>query len=191
MDLSNIGLHWSNRKIQFIVSDPQGITFITTQPKWLYQSIKPLSTETLKQIHLSQRYTGIDLKNMDINILRSISSHSSIVKIMESTGKTNKDYFTIQTNIADAGWDVMILAPLTELKKNQLYTIIVLTLLVILSLLISFLIWQRLKRQHEREHFQQEAQKQLEHQVAVRTTDLTYEIDKHKRTEMILRDTAA
>jgi len=189
MDLSNIELNWSNRKIQFIVSDPQGITFITTQPKWLYQSIKPLSTETLKQIHLSQRYTGIDLKNMDINILRSISSHSSIVKIIERTGKSNKDYFTIQTNIADAGWDVMILAPLTELKKNQLYTIIVLTLLVILSLLISFLIWQRLKRQHEREHFQQEAQKQLEHQVAVRTTDLTYEIDKHKQTEMILRET--
>ena len=189
MDLSNIELNWSNRKIQFIVSDPQGITFITTQPKWLYQSIKPLSTETLKQIHLSQRYTGIDLKNMDINILRSISSHSSIVKIIERTGKSNKDYFTIQTNIADAGWDVMILAPLTELKKNQLYTIIVLTLLVILSLLISFLIWQRLKRQHEREHFQQEAQKQLEHQVAVRTTDLTFEIDKHKRTEMILRET--
>jgi len=111
MDLSNIELNWSNRKIQFIVSDPQGITFITTQPKWLYQSIKPLSTETLKQIHLSQRYTGIDLKNMDINILRSISSHSSIVKIIERTGKSNKDYFTIQTNIADAGWDVMILAP--------------------------------------------------------------------------------
>jgi len=189
MDLSNIELNWSNRKIQFIVSDPQGITFITTQPKWLYQSIKPLSTEILKKIHLSQRYTGIDLKNMDINILRSISSHSSIVKIIERTGKSNKDYFTIQTNIADAGWDVMILAPLTELKKNQLYTIIVLTLLVILSLLISFLIWQRLKRQHEREHFQHEAQKQLEHQVAVRTTDLTYEIDKHKRTEMILRET--
>ena len=189
MDLSNIELNWSHRKIQFIVSDPQGITFITTKPEWLYQSIKILSAESIKQIHLSQRYNGIDLKNMDINILHSISSNSRIVKIINSTGKNNKDYFIIQKNIPDAGWDVMILAPLTELKKNQLYTIIVLTLIVILSLLISFLVWQRLKRQHEREHFQQEAQKQLEHQVAVRTTDLTYEIDERKRTEMILRET--
>ena len=189
MDLSNIELNWSNRKIQFIVSDPEGITFITTQPKWLYQSIKPLSTETLKQIHLSQRYNGIDIKNMDINILRSISANSSILKIINSIGKSNNDYFTIQTNIPDAGWDVMILAPLTELRKNQLNTTIVLTLIIILSLLVSFLIWQRIKRQHEREHFQHEAQKQLEHQVTVRTTDLTHEIDERKRTEKILRET--
>lgn len=189
MDLSNIELNWSKRKIQFIVTDPDGITFITTQAEWLYQSIKPLSPESLKQIRLSQRYNGIDIKNMDIKVLRSVSSHSKILNIYNSTMKTNNDYFSIQKSVPHAGWDVMILAPLTELRKNQLNTTIVLTLIVILSLLISFLIWQRLKRQHEREHFQQEAQKQLEHQVAVRTTDLTHEIDEHKRTEKILRDT--
>lgn len=189
MDLANIESNWSNRKIQFIVSDPEGITFITTQPSWLYQSIKPLSTETLQQIHQSKRYMGVKIKIMDINILRSISSNSNIIRINNGTEKSNNEYFTIQKNISHAGWDVMIMAPLSELRKNQLNTTIVLFLIIILFTLIFFLVRQRLKRQHEREHFQQEAQKQLEHQVSVRTTDLMHEIDERKRTEQMLRET--
>ncbi len=189
MDLANIESNWSNRKIQFIVSDPEGITFITTQPSWLYQSIKPLSTETLQQIHQSKRYMGVNIKTMDINILRSISSNSNIIRINNGTEKSNNEYFTIQKNISHAGWDVMIMAPLSELRKNQLNTTIVLFLIIILFTLIFFLVRQRLKRQHEREHFQQEAQKQLEHQVSVRTTDLMHEIDERKRTEQMLRET--
>ena len=189
MDLSNIELNWSNRKNQFIVSDMEGITFITTQPKWLYQSIKPLSVETLQKIHLSQRYDGIDLKNLDIDVLRSISSHSKVIRISDSAEKNNNEYYTIQKNMPNAGWDVMILAPLSDLRNNRLITTFVLFLIVISSLLISFLIWQRLKRQHEREHFQLESQKQLEHQVDVRTTDLIHEIDERKQTEKILRET--
>ncbi|MCW8932085.1 MAG: sensor histidine kinase, partial [Gammaproteobacteria bacterium] len=189
MDLNNIELNWSNRKIQFIVSDPEGITFITTQPEWLYQSIKPLSTETLKRIHESQRYKDVQLKEMKINTIDSISDTSQILEIKNGKGKRKKEYFTIQKNMPHAGWDVMIMAPLTDLKQNRLNTIIVLSLILILSILISFLFWQRIKRQHEKEHFQQEAQRQLEHQVAVRTTDLTHEIEERIRTEVRLRET--
>ena len=189
MDLSNIELNWSNRKIQFIVNDHEGITFITTQPKWLYHSIKPLSDKTLQQINLSQRYKGIMIKELDFNILRSISPNSSIIRIKNTTNQRNNDYFTIQKNMPHAGWQVMILAPLSDIRESRLFTIIVLSLIVILSLLISFLIWQRLKRQHEREFFQQEAQKQLEHQVTVRTLDLTHEIEERRQTEKILRET--
>lgn len=188
MDLSNIEQNWSNRKIQFIVSDPHGITFITTQSQWLYHSIRPLSKQSLEEIHRSQRYNGIDIKIMDLHKIRSISHDSSIVKIKQTEHAT-REYFTIRKNMPQAGWNIMILAPLTELRKNQLTTSIVLFLIVILFILISFLILQRVRRQHEKQHFQQEAQKQLEQQVAVRTTDLTREIEEHKRTEKILRET--
>jgi len=189
MNLNNIELNWSNRKTQFIVSDPEGITFITTQSDWLFQSVKPLSSETLKKLQESQRYKDIELKEMKVNTIDLLSKNIKIIKIKNTLNKRNKEYFTIQKNMPHAGWDVMILAPLTELKQNRLNTIIVLLLIIILSLLISFLFWQRIKRQHEKDHFQQEAQKQLEHQVAVRTTDLTHEIDERKRTEIRLRET--
>ncbi|MBC8210754.1 MAG: sensor histidine kinase, partial [Gammaproteobacteria bacterium] len=52
MDLSNIEQRWSSREVQFIVTDPDGIIFITTQPDWLYRSTRTLSQETLLQIAL-------------------------------------------------------------------------------------------------------------------------------------------
>lgn len=189
MDLSNIELNWSNRKIQFIVSDPEGITFITTEADWLYKSIKPLSTKILQQIALSQRYNGIDITALDINTLRTISSNSNILSINSSTNKKTSEYFTLQKNMSFAGWDIMILTPLSELKRQQLITTIFLFLVVTISLLIAFLIWQRIKRRHEREQLQLEAKKQLEHWVAVRTTDLTHEIEERKRTEKMFHET--
>jgi two-component system, NtrC family, C4-dicarboxylate transport sensor histidine kinase DctB len=192
MDLSNIELYWSRRKSQFIVSDPQGIVFITTKPEWLYHSIKPLSKETRKQITISQRYSHIDIKHLEIDVLRSISLDSSILKVntINKNKKTkNNEYLSIKKNMPQAGWDVTILAPLSEVREIRIITLIVLFLMIALLLLIGFLAWQRHKRQLERERFQHEAQKQLEHQVLVRTTDLTHEIEEHKHTEKILRET--
>jgi len=182
MDLSNIELHWSKRKIQFIVSDPDGITFITTRPEWLYQSIKALSSEDHQQIKLSQRYSGTNIKAMDIKHLSTISSTTKTLKI-------KKEYLAIQKNMPLAGWDVMILAPLSNIKQNRIITMIVLFLSITLSLLIGIIAWQRYKRQQEKEVFQHEAQKQLEHQVSVRTTDLRHEIEQRKQTENTLIDT--
>jgi len=190
MDLSNIELYWSQRKIQFIVSDPQGVIFITTKPEWLYHSIKPISEETRKQIATSQRYSNIDIKHLEIDELRSVSSASTILKInnhKQNKELINNEYLSIKKNMPHAGWDVTILAPLSEVREIRIITLIVLFLMVTLLLLIGFLAWQRHKRQLERERFQQEAQRQLEHQVLVRTTDLTHE--EHKHTEKILRET--
>ncbi|MCU7819720.1 MAG: hypothetical protein KZQ57_12855 [gamma proteobacterium symbiont of Lucinoma myriamae] len=133
MDLSNIELNWSNRKVQFVVSDLEGVTFITTQPEWLYHSIKPLSTTTLKQIHISQRYDGIDIKNLNTNTINVISDNSSIIRINDNKKrKSNNEYFTLQKNMSHACWNVMILAPLNELRKNGLIVTIVLSLISLL-----------------------------------------------------------
>jgi len=192
MDLSNIELYWSQRKIQFIVSDPQGVIFITTKPDWLYQSIKPLSKETRKQITSSQRYGDIEIKHLDIDVLHTVSSDSSILRINnlnQTQDRKENEYLSINKNMPHAGWYVTILAPLSEVREIRIITLIVSSLTVALLLLLGFLAWQRHKRQLERERFQQEAQKQLEHQVLVRTTDLTHEIEEHKHTEKILRET--
>ena len=189
MDLSNIEMNWSNRKNQFIVSDLDGVTFITTKPSWLYHSIKPLSSETLNKIKLSQRYNGVDIHQLNIKVSTELSPISNIIKISNNQDIKPIEYFTLQKNIPEADWSIMIMTPLNEVRKNKLHTIIGLSLICILTLLISFLFWLRVIRQHERAHIQQEVQKQLKHQVTVRTTDLTHEIDERKRTEKRLRDT--
>ena len=190
MDLSDIELQWSKRKIQFIISDPQGIIFITTQPEWLYQSIKPLSPQARKKITLSQRYSGVSIKNLDLKILRSISADTRIVSIDNDKKAFHNNYLSIQKNMPRAGWDIRILTPLNDVRNNRIITLMVLFLTAALVLLMIFLARQKRKRQQERESFQQEAKKQLEDQVIVRTTDLRHEIEEHKRTQNELIQTA-
>ncbi len=189
MDLSNIELRWSGRDSQFIVSDPDGVIFITTEANWLYKSIKPVPPQTRTKITHSRRYADTEIELLGLNTQQQISPISSIVQLPTKNKVTSREYLTLKQNIPEAGWSVMILAPLNRVKQNSLNIVSVLLLVLLLLMLTGLLGWQRHKRRLERERFQLEAQKQLEHKVSVRTRDLTQEIEQHKQTEKVLRDT--
>ena len=189
MDLSNIEQRWSNRETQFIVTDPDGVIFITTRPQWLYHSIRPLSAERKQQILLSRRYGNVDIARLNLQARQSPWESSSILELQSSQRSSPTEFLAQSYAMPEAGWSVMILAPLDHIRNNSLMTVIAVILVFLLLLLIGLLGWQRHRRQLERERFQLEAQKQLEQEVSVRTADLRHEIDEHKRTEQMLRDT--
>ncbi len=189
MDLSNIEQRWSSREVQFIVTDPDGIIFITTQPDWLYRSTRTLSQETLLQIALSRRYSDISIQALELKTVQRFDANNSILKLRNNSEKNQHEYLTLNQHIPEAGWSVMILAPLQGVRLHSLFNVSILILSLLLLLLLGLLGWQRHKRSQERERFQLQAQKQLEHQVSVRTRDLRHEIDEHKQTEQMLRDT--
>ena len=187
MDLSNIEQRWSNRDNQFIVSDDDGVIFITTRPDWLFHSIRKLSPQTLRNIANSRRYADTRIEPLGLQPLQTIDSDAEILRLSE-VGETH-DYLSLQQAMPQAGWRVMILAPLKDISSNALVNISLLLLVLLIVLLVILLSWQRYKRHQEHERFQREAQRQLERKVAERTQDLTHEIDEHKRTEKELRET--
>ena len=103
MDLSNIEQHWSQRPVQFMVTDPDGIIFITTQPGWLYHSIKPLSEETRQQILLSQHYSSVGIKDLEHKQVQIFSADSSILKINTENQTKIREYLTIRQEMSTAG----------------------------------------------------------------------------------------
>jgi two-component system, NtrC family, C4-dicarboxylate transport sensor histidine kinase DctB len=189
MDLSHIEQRWSNRSTQFIVVDDDGIIFITTQPSWLYHSIQPLSEEKIKQLIASRRYADIPIKTMNFSTSTTGFKNHTIARVTSPGTSITQEYLISSHHMPQAGWKVSILAPLHDAYSASLtYSIIVLMILVMI-LLIALLAWQRHRRSQERERFQLEAQKKLEHEVSRRTSDLVNEIEEHKHTEQILRDT--
>ena len=135
MDLSNIEQRWSNRDSQFIVSDPDGVIFITTQADWLYHSIKFLDSKTRKKISDSRRYADIDIKVLPLKTKQDISDSSSIIQITTTDSVIPKDIMTLSQNMPEAGWNVMILTPMKSIKQDSLTTVIVLLLILLLLLL--------------------------------------------------------
>lgn len=188
MDLSNIEQRWSQRDIQFIVSDPDSIVFITTQPDWLYHSTQPLTEQAREMVTLSRRYSDVMIRPLRLTTREQLSDVSAIVRLASGRNQST-EYLSLNQAMPEAGWSVMILAPLNEIRENSLSTVSALLLILLSILLTGLLAWQRHKRRQERERYQQEAQKQLEQEVLVRTTDLRHEIEQHKQTEKMLRDT--
>ncbi len=188
MDLSNIEQKWSNRDVQFLVHDPDGVIFITTQPEWLYHSIKPIDKATRQRITLSRRYGNVEIHDLGLQHKKSMTDKSAIITL-QSAQSASTEYLNMMHDMPQAGWSVMILSPLDTIKQASLITVIIVVLIVLLLLLIALLTWQRYRRQQERERYQLEAQKQLEQEVSIRTADLRHEIEEHKHTEKVLRDT--
>ncbi len=188
MDLSHIEQRWSNRVTQFIVTDEDGIIFITTQRSWLYHSIKPLSDSKIAQLLSSRRYGDIRIQSLDYSS-NTTEQHDTIIDLLDPDSKRSLQYLSDSYAMPDAGWTVSILAPLDKTYNNSIVAMLIILLLGVLMILIVALAWQRHKRRQERERFQQESQKKLEQEVTFRTADLLNEIEEHKHTEQILRDT--
>ena len=188
MDLSHIEQRWSRRETQFIVTDEDGIIFITTQPGWLFHSIQPLSEQKTQQILSSRRYGDIRIQPIDYSISHE-QDRDSIATLTDPESNQTRQYLTEDFAMPEAGWTVSILAPLDKTTSSSIIAMLIILLLGVLMILIFALARQRHKRRQERERFQLESQKKLEHEVTIRTADLLNEIEEHKHTEQILRDT--
>lgn len=188
MDLSNIEQYWSNQNSQFVVSDPDGVIFITTTAEWLYRSIRPLGQADLERIKATLRYGDAAVSSLIYRQGDQVSDNSRVVEMglpgLEVTG-----YLASFSNMPEAGWSVQVLTPMHELTGESLGFALTVLLLMISVLSIALLLRLRIKRQQERERIHQEAQKQLELKVSERTLDLENEILLHKETERTLRAT--
>ncbi|MEW8506869.1 MAG: ATP-binding protein [Candidatus Thiodiazotropha sp.] len=187
MDLTKIEKYWSERQSQFIVSDPDGIVFIATNPDWLYKSIVPLSADSLERIKTSRRYNETEITAMKLVKKSVISDNSHIIQITDED--TITEYLSSYHDMLTAGWSVRIITPLGDLRKQSLINAFTMLLLSLSMLLIGLLAWQRHRRHQEQERFHRDAHKQLERQVSLRTADLQNEIEEHKQTEKTLRET--
>ncbi len=187
MDLSNIEQRWSNRDNQFIVTDEDGVIFITTNPGWLFHSIHPLTPQIRRKIATSRRYADTRIAALQLQALEHLTQGVDLLRLTQAS--QNSEYLALQQAMPDAGWRVMILTPLKDISHNALISVSLLLLMLLILWLIGLLGWQRYKRHQEHERFQLEAQRQLERKISERTRDLTEEIDQHKRTEKELRET--
>jgi len=188
MDLSNIEQYWSNQKTQFLVSDPDGVIFITTTPDWLYRGLRPLNQQDMERIKGSLRYGEATIEPLTYQPGDEVSGNSRIVRT-GLPGQATTSYLASFHEMPGAGWSVRVLTPLHELTRSSLVMALTVLLLVISILSISLLLKLRIKRQHERERIHREVHKQLEKMVSERTLDLENEILLHKKTEKTLRAT--
>lgn len=195
IDLSNIEKQWQGRETEVIVTDPVGVIFITTRPRWRFRSLLPLSDSERERIHESRRYSGAEVKPMEVIRQEQLENATQRIDI-KGEGKRATSYLMLKQSMADAGWQVHLLIPLKKVNQAVLHAIGATSFAFTVLLLIGVLMQLRYRRNRERaayeaeaNHSLREARDRLEQRVQERTVDLHQEIEERRRTEEALRET--
>ncbi|MES9851820.1 MAG: ATP-binding protein [Candidatus Thiodiazotropha sp. L084R] len=195
IDLSNIEKQWQGRETEVIVTDPEGVIFITTRPRWRFQSLSPLSDAERERIRESRRYSGAEVEPLEVVFQEQLENATQRIDIKGDDKRVNS-YLMLKQSMSDAGWHIHLLIPLKKVKQEVLHAMGATSFAFTVLLLIGVLIQLRLRRNRERAAYEaeanqslREARDRLEQRVQERTVDLHQEIEERRRTEEALRET--
>jgi len=202
INIDSIEQSWAARDEKFLVSDPDGVIFITTNPEWRFKSLIPLAKETRDRIIDSRRYQEAALDPLSDEI-RTLWDKVQVLDILEGEHKEKRRLLKQSQLMPQAGWNVHILTDTRVLRKKILLVNLMVGTGLCLGYLLVILLFQRNRRQAELHRIEeeskqalQEANEKLESRVLDRTQQLTdanellrKEILDRKETEIKLKRT--
>lgn len=181
---------WRGGEYQVMVSDPEGLVFLSSQPGWLYQSLFPLTEGRVVRSQSIRRYSDTPLRELPLT--RMNENGVSILRM--PMADDSRDFILASQAMPEAGWTVHILLDSTNLRGEARLAVLSLLLLMFAALVGVGLLYQRRARITERLEMQRFATIELERRVQERTADLArvnvqleQEIGERRATEAELR----
>lgn len=202
VNIDSVEQSWGERGNNFLVTDPDGVVFITTEPDWRYQTLHPLEETVRKQIVESRRYPNAALEVLT-DTRQILEGNRQIVNLHAQDNRAGRNHLLLTRNMPEAGWSVHILTDIQAVKKRVWWVNIMVGASLLLTYLLILLLKQRqyrlaeltLMREKTRRTLQR-ANEKLELRVQERTRELTAinkllrrEIEDRQRTEEALRKT--
>lgn len=168
VDIEGIESSWNGGEYKILVTDPEGIIFMTGNPEWLYASVLPLTPDRLERTAKSRRYSDAVLHELPVR--RAIVDGHTLATIRD--GRGTREYLSLEHYMNDADWTVTVLMDTASLHAQARTTLIAVLLFLCLSTLGLGVLVQRRARLQEQMYMQVEAQAELERRVEERTSDL-------------------
>lgn len=191
--LDVIEAEWRSQEARIIVTDPEGIVFLSSYPDWLYKGLLDLTPERLERTLQSRRYADTALEPLP----NRLSNDFGVTRISlpDASGSTH-DYIMAAQLLPRAEMTVRVLLDTAALAAQARLSVVTLMLFLGALAAVVAVILQRRARLAERFALQEEAKSVLEHRVEQRTADLARvnhlieaEIAERRLTEAELRRT--
>ncbi|MDX1737427.1 MAG: ATP-binding protein [Alphaproteobacteria bacterium] len=128
VDLSSLTRSWREGGEKVIVTNPEGIVVLSSDEKWNYKSLVPLSAQALKEIQEEKQFVGQDLSSLEINDYSDNSLTLDQVSYLQHI-----------MDIPYLGWRLHYLADMRE-SNQQAETVVLITAIVLIILLSIYLL---------------------------------------------------
>lgn len=200
IDVQLVEQNWDHLDDTILVTDPNGVIFLTTKDAWLYKTITPIPAEVQNRIVQSRRYPSLKF----IPISSQVRNEESYQFIdVDQQGDSPMTFLKQTVAMSEAGWDIHILTSIQDarsfLRLSQTLTSLS---LIFVYILIGMLV-QRNYRLRQLDLMKEGARKgleqlneELESRVETRTKQLVKsnellrnEITERKEIERTLKNT--
>ncbi|WP_176761168.1 sensor histidine kinase [Desulforhopalus singaporensis] len=193
---------WAQEEESYLVTDPDGVIFITTNTSWRYKTLHPLADQVLERIRETKRYPHEQFAPLSDKIL-TVSPDYQVLEIAKESGGGARRFIKQSQYMPQAGWHVHILTETKGLKRKVLAVSVIAGSGFMVLYIIAMLLYQRQYRLEELNRIEQKAREalrdaneQLETRVHDRTKKLTEanillkkEILDRKKAEIKLKRT--
>ncbi len=161
INIDSVEQNWGHREEIYLISDPDGVIFITSNHDWLYRTIEPLASAVREKIIRSKRYDNASLSPLGDESMLS-GTDGQLTRLRTSSTDETRTYLLQSHFMAEAGWHVHILSDIQKVKKNVLLVDIIISSGLILAFLFSLLLVQRQHRLTELNRLEEEARRTLQ-----------------------------
>lgn len=165
VDLGELDAGWDVDKDIMVVTDENGIIFLSSRKDWKYRALGKLDAKTIEHLEKTQQY-GSPLKApIHLEHEARIEDGNGIVRIRESDDSAvtkEKRYFVKSSVLQNSKWVISIFSPLTETDIRSRQTAFAALATVTFLILLFMYFQQTRKRRREKEESQHALQ--LAHQ---------------------------
>ena len=202
INIDSVENNWGHTDETFLVTDPDGVIFLTTKKEWRFHSLIPLSKETYRQVIESRRYPNATIQPLNV-VDEEVNEVGRIVRIKMPNDFKARNYLLQTRHMEHAGWNVQILTDTWRVERFVFLVFLMVGFVFVLGGLFVLVVKQRRQRVVDLKRFEEQARKvlqeantKLETRVSERTHELTEsnsllrkEIEDRKRTEVTLEHT--
>ncbi len=164
VDIEGIEASFGTGENRIVVTDPEGIIFMTGVPQWLYSAILPLTPDRIARTKASRRYADARLSQLPVT--EGIFGSHRLMTIRE--GQQDREYLVLSQPMPEAGWTVNVLMDTGSVRTQVQTTMLAALLCFGLAGALLAAMLQRRRRLQDRLVHQAEAQAELERRVEER-----------------------
>ena len=158
---------------EFLVTDPDGVIFISTRPEWKYRSLTSLPTGTLARIRASRRYADVEPTPLEMLELEPYGDEASaLVRVRQASvyssfgdmtdGVEDAGYLLRSSPMPAAGWTIHTLTSLAPVGMQMRRAALLATMVLAALLSAILFLLQRQATHRQRRRFEQQAKVALE-----------------------------
>ena len=202
INVDSVENNWGHEDQTFLVTDPDGVIFLSTNKDWRFRTLAILSKDVYQNVIDSRRYPNLLVEPL-IEVHEQENDTGKIIRVKTAQDHKTRKYLLQTRFMQQAGWNVQILTDTWRVERFVFLVFLVLSSILILGTLLVLLLKQRRQRIIDLRRFEehsrkvlQSANEKLETHVEERTQELTAtntllrkEIDVRKRAEKALQHT--